>query len=103
MCGIRTYAIQFKTSLSWDGSQYIIYFYPFTQFLLVIDEGKQPYSSLVFTRDYKSHHNMFIIDGKPWGGIVIDHYYRKISTGGVWLGEWVDAINGYDQSEVVYI
>ena len=45
---------------------------------------------------------MFIIYGKPWGDIVIDHYYKTNNIGVFWLGIWVDAINGYAQSKVVY-
>ena len=36
------------------------------------------------------------------GDIVIDHHYKKNNIGAIWLGIWVDAINGYVQSEVVY-
>ena len=43
---------------------------------------------------------MLFIHRQPWGGIFIDHYYRQKNICGVWLGKWVDSIDGYGQSEL---
>ena len=36
------------------------------------------------------------------GYIVIDHYCKTNIIGGVWLGKWVDDINGYAQLKATY-
>jgi hypothetical protein len=38
---------------------------------------------------------MFVLHGKQWGEIVIDHYYRPNKMVGVLEGIWVHAIHFY--------
>jgi hypothetical protein len=41
---------------------------------------------------------MFILHGKPWGGIFIDHYYMPNRIVDVLDGIWVHSIHFYDDS-----